>query len=85
MEAGRSFLSPASSFPLGTHLRNCLSSTSSSSSSSSSTSGQLLFLLELGLFQMFLCTLLCLMMNIISNVNLIAQDPLLLLWCLHSG
>jgi hypothetical protein len=84
MEAGRSFLSPASSFPLGTHLRNCLSS-ASSSSSSSSTSGQLLFLLELGLFQMLLCTLLCLMMNIISNVNLIAQDPLLLLWCLHSG
>jgi hypothetical protein len=83
MEAGRSFLSPASSFPLGTHLRNCLSSTSSSSSSS--TSGQLLFLLELGLFQMLLCTLLCLLMNIISNVNLIAQDPLLLLWCLHSG
>ncbi|XP_059428161.1 RNA polymerase sigma factor sigF, chloroplastic isoform X2 [Corylus avellana] len=34
MEAGRNFLSSASSFPLGTHLRNCLSSSSSSSSTS---------------------------------------------------
>ncbi|XP_062167759.1 RNA polymerase sigma factor sigF, chloroplastic isoform X3 [Alnus glutinosa] len=31
MEAGRNFLSSAPSFPLGTHLRNCLSSSSSTS------------------------------------------------------